>query len=544
MRNTQGAGFLASHYAILGLSDRRFTPSQLRRQYRALALRHHPDRNRGDEASAAERFKAVQEAFEILSDPQKRRAYDEARASRCAHPDEDARVRARREEQARRDRAAMDSAMRSAEWIDELRRREETSRTAEQAANGTQPPEAVDIMPDEDELEAEEIAAAVAAVAAAIQREQEEAEAEAEALRAAIAASFTEQAPGASGMASQSASSSRHARLVAELERSARSLVDLARETEPTDERGAEFLAAIPVLVSMIRATHGTTPALAISSSVRANAAAALSVLASISQSPLCANRNRDAIRAAGGIEPLAAMLSCTDAKGANAAAGTLQSLAMHNASMMEAVLAAIIVARPTSLDGFPYLLATLRPAAVQRLSRAEALTRGDRAEAKEVSLAAERTPSSALRAAIADAEAVGVDAVAIFRARSRLEEIDAARAKRREQLGLTAEARDGPIDFCCPILFERMVDPVVASDGHTYEREAIMAILGAQGSKISPLTREPLSEAVVPNRALLRRIQAYDEEMMRVAEMAAAAATKAERERLTRAYSPRQGTQ
>ena len=59
------------------------------------------------------------------------------------------------------------------------------------------------------------------------------------------------------------------------------------------------------------------------------------------------------------------------------------------------------------------------------------------------------------------------------------------------------------------------------------------MAVLGAQGSKLSPLTREPLSEAVVPNRALLRRIQSYDEEMMRVAEMAAAAATKAERERL-----------
>lgn len=536
------AHFLASHYAVLGLIDRRFTPSQLRRQYRALALRHHPDRNRGDEVSAAERFKAVQEAFEILSDPQKRRAYDEARASRPAHPEEDARVRARREEQARRDRAAMDSAMRSAEWVDELRRRrEETSRAAEQAANGTQPPEVVDTAPDEEELEAEEIAAAVAAVAAAIRREQEEAEAEAAALRAAVAASFAEQVPGTSGAASQPASASRHARLVAELERSARSLVELARETEPTDERGADFFAAIPVLVSMLRATHGTPPSLAMPNSVRANAAAALSVLASLSQSPLCSTRNRDAIRAAGGIEPLAAMLSSTDAKGANAAAGTLQSLAMHNASMMEAVLAAIIVARPPSLDAFPYLLATLRPAAVQRLQRAEALTRGDRAEAKEVSLAAEHTPSSALRAAIADAEAVGVDAVAIFRARSRLEEIDAARAKRREQLGLTAEARDGPIDFCCPILFERMADPVVASDGHTYEREAIMAILGAQGSKISPLTREPLSEVVVPNRALLRRIHAYDEEMMRVAEMAAAAATKAERERLR--TSPRQGT-
>ena len=76
------------------------------------------------------------------------------------------------------------------------------------------------------------------------------------------------------------------------------------------------------------------------------------------------------------------------------------------------------------------------------------------------------------------------------------------------------------------------MSDPVVASDGHTYERAAIMAVLGPQGSKVSPLTREPLEPSLVQNWALLRHSQSYDEEMMRVAEMAAAAAVKAERER------------
>ena len=47
------------------------------------------------------------------------------------------------------------------------------------------------------------------------------------------------------------------------------------------------------------------------------------------------------------------------------------------------------------------------------------------------------------------------------------------ARQQRRDAIGLPSDVREGPIDFCCPILFERMADPVVASDGHTYEREA-----------------------------------------------------------------------
>ena len=58
------------------------------------------------------------------------------------------------------------------------------------------------------------------------------------------------------------------------------------------------------------------------------------------------------------------------------------------------------------------------------------------------------------------------------------------------------------------------------------------MAVLGPAGTKISPLTREPLGTHVLPNRTLLRHIQSYDEEMMRAAEVASAAAVKAERER------------
>lgn len=71
----------------------------------------------------------------------------------------------------------------------------------------------------------------------------------------------------------------------------------------------------------------------------------------------------------------------------------------------------------------------------------------------------------------------------------------------------------------------------VVASDGHTYERDAITAVIAQQGA-VSPLTREPLGQHVLPNWTLLRHIQGYDEEMMRAAELASMAAVRAERER------------
>lgn len=50
----------------------------------------HPDRNRGNEAAAAERFKEVQEAFTVLSDPMARATYDKEvrKAPWTPHPDE------------------------------------------------------------------------------------------------------------------------------------------------------------------------------------------------------------------------------------------------------------------------------------------------------------------------------------------------------------------------------------------------------------------------------------------------------------------------
>ena len=58
------------------------------------------------------------------------------------------------------------------------------------------------------------------------------------------------------------------------------------------------------------------------------------------------------------------------------------------------------------------------------------------------------------------------------------------------------------PADFFCPITFEVMADPVVAADGHSYERCAILKWIGqrlVQGQPVpSPLTNEVLSSANV----------------------------------------------
>ena len=52
--------------------------SEIKKAYRRLARTYHPDRN-PDDAAAEERFKAIQEAYDILSDDEKRKAYDQAR---------------------------------------------------------------------------------------------------------------------------------------------------------------------------------------------------------------------------------------------------------------------------------------------------------------------------------------------------------------------------------------------------------------------------------------------------------------------------------
>ncbi len=64
------------YYKILGV-DRKATPEEIKKAYRKLALKHHPDKAKGDKRQAEEMFKKISEAYAVLSNPEKRREYDE-----------------------------------------------------------------------------------------------------------------------------------------------------------------------------------------------------------------------------------------------------------------------------------------------------------------------------------------------------------------------------------------------------------------------------------------------------------------------------------
>lgn len=67
---------MTDHYATLGL-DSAATLADVKKAFRQKAALHHPDRNAA--ANAAARFRAVQEAYEVLSDADQRQAYDDNR---------------------------------------------------------------------------------------------------------------------------------------------------------------------------------------------------------------------------------------------------------------------------------------------------------------------------------------------------------------------------------------------------------------------------------------------------------------------------------
>src|SRR5207237_9357785 len=64
-------------YAVLGVSASA-SQDDIKKQYRKLAAKHHPDKNPND-PKAAERFKEISEAYQVLGDAEKRKQYDDMR---------------------------------------------------------------------------------------------------------------------------------------------------------------------------------------------------------------------------------------------------------------------------------------------------------------------------------------------------------------------------------------------------------------------------------------------------------------------------------
>ena len=63
------------YYEVLGV-DRNATEDQIKKAYRTIAIKYHPDRNPGNK-EAEEKFKEAAEAYDVLHDPQKRQHYDQ-----------------------------------------------------------------------------------------------------------------------------------------------------------------------------------------------------------------------------------------------------------------------------------------------------------------------------------------------------------------------------------------------------------------------------------------------------------------------------------
>ncbi len=62
------------YYNVLGV-NKSATPDQIKSAYRKLAVKHHPDKNKGDKA-AEEQFKEASEAYHVLSSSERKQSYD------------------------------------------------------------------------------------------------------------------------------------------------------------------------------------------------------------------------------------------------------------------------------------------------------------------------------------------------------------------------------------------------------------------------------------------------------------------------------------
>ena len=64
------------YYQLLGV-EKNASDAEIKKSYRSMAMKFHPDRNKDNPETAEAKFKQIKEAYEVLSDPQKRSAYDQ-----------------------------------------------------------------------------------------------------------------------------------------------------------------------------------------------------------------------------------------------------------------------------------------------------------------------------------------------------------------------------------------------------------------------------------------------------------------------------------
>ena len=71
---------MKDYYQILGIPEDA-SPEEVKRAFRSLAVKYHPDKNPGNEKWAGDKFKEINEAYSVLGDSAKRREYDSYRRS-------------------------------------------------------------------------------------------------------------------------------------------------------------------------------------------------------------------------------------------------------------------------------------------------------------------------------------------------------------------------------------------------------------------------------------------------------------------------------
>ena len=204
---------------------------------------------------------------------------------------------------------------------------------------------------------------------------------------------------------------------------------------------------------------------------------------------------NRDAICEASGIWLLVEMLKAGAGTAGGDTAASVLMLLSNNATCHAPLLTAL-ASLPTPPVAFTELMERLRVIATAQLDTAKGLP--------------------ALRRAISQADYVQVAPADLERGWARLEpferaEEEAARSlsRRSTESAMGTSGTEISHEYECPVTFEVMKDPVVASDGNSYERTTIEEIL--RTTALSPLTREPLTQHLVPNNALRRRIQEWE---------------------------------